>query len=466
NGKPRSNFFIFVKKSGEELIVSFYNPVQDATALQLPREMVYRRVKMKSGSPEKAVLELLEDIDRAMAFKKEFEYRAQLHGHLGGVEQEYDFIAAQSRRIRDDGVAHPLDYIKTAAYFHTDVLAWTAHNWINEGDGFPMYRIMLAICRELGILFPPATEITVPIKKGSPNGPHHLVLAGDWGAAQTIQREILSKREDGVSLISCYLGMRIDDMYRVLDPLKERRRIITGIAHPCNYNSDALQLKSIGMFSAVDLGHLTIATAMDFALHADFIASFNPTVSNAEMKLRDPKLKMWLEEAIRSRGVGSRVTANSANLAIAEVVRYTRESQGKAGNTSFDPDDHRVLPVSFYGRNFGIMGGDIFGMGHTRVVLSEKVVERMRRDGRKLTEREFVSGVSDGSIKLEAQVFYEQINGKPEIVKARRDMPKERKELDSYRGRIQDAGYVKRFIETTGYLLGEGKASSIDDILV
>ena len=463
-GKPRSNFFVFVKKIEDRIVISFYNPRSDKNGLTLPKNEVFKRFEYSSGNVDDIVDRLLSEIETAMEFKNEFEYRAQLHGHIGGSGARDDYLSNIAEEIKDDGESHPIDFLKTAAYFQTDILAWTAHNWINMQSKLPMYEIMLAIANGIGILFPPSTEITMPLKKNNPNGPHHIVMLGDMDAAEEIQENILSRRNEKVRLICCYEGLTLDGMYKILRPLRESGRAIVGIAHPFNYNHPDLELKSVGLFSAVDLKHLRFRTAINFATEADFIASFNPTLYEGEAEVKNKKMKKWIIENMNKLGL-DKINASSASLAIALAISKLREKIGKFGNTSFDPDDHRVLPVTMWGNHNYEMGGNKWGMGHTKVILPPAFIAKLKRENRKMTEREFVKGVSEGSIKLESIIFWENRDGMSQIVRERSELSPPNKRLDGQMHELQNWRYVKKFLETAGEMSIIGKGKDVGRIL-
>lgn len=455
--KATSNFFVFAKKTKDGLVVSYYNPASDRSAILLPYHEVYVRRVMSdnaSANVEAVVTEILQHA----SLKPGIEYRGQFHNHAGYFA---DVFTGALHHLTDDGESDIIDNIRAAAYHHLDVALWTPHNWLGALS-FPdfnwqSYRFIRTACEVLGIVAPQALELSVPVAPGKPSGPHTL-LVGDQTAMSTIQAQILSKRDPRVTIGSCYLGLSMDEIFSILDPLRSSKHLALGIPHPWSDSSIAiggdriLRLESTGWLSAVDTGRITMDRALETIFKADWVAGMNVTLTTCDLSIDNPALAGYVTGLIARHVPYYVPSANTVGLALAAEVA------AKGRNTAFDPDAHRILPMSFMDSTYEATGF-AWGMGHTRLAFSPALIAGLTQKGPKLPADAFAQALIDGHIRMGEVAFHLPNKDKMPVVPQARTVISGRRPV--YEGindalsAIQTKGYVGGFIETLANL-GEG----------
>jgi hypothetical protein len=436
NAKPI--FVVIVKKDEKSDSVTLLtsNPREDsgATGLSQKEQYIKMRIKEKPVPPENLAELIVKELLNLAALKKSL--RAQIHFHsrflLGGE------IA------HDDGYSHIVSIARRALLHHVDFLVYTPHNSLE----FNNYRIMSTLMDEFGVGFPLASEITMPLLPEHPNGPHHLVIAGNEVAATEVYKKIIEMRDSSLTMPSYFLGMTLDEMYKVLEELRKSGSVITGIAHPVNYSEKMLPIRGIGLFSAADGLHLTFDHAMELARQNDFIECWNDSIYTGEMSFKtqvfEKRIKELLAKHAGKLGLPSdiKLTPNLCNLLLATELKQYGLGQ------SYGSDDHTTPPLE---RNY-LVGGDAFSRGWTALDVPEE-----RLNGNRITVKELVEGIAKKEIKMGAALFTEVDKAHTlQITEKRKQMPDELREIVDKLKKNQYAKYIYYLIKDAFGFLSKG----------
>lgn len=402
-GKP--NFTVIIKKHERDnsLTVLATNPREDIVGSALPlSEQYFKRIyKQGYGTVGEIAEEVLREVEKLASLKKDL--RAQIHFHSR--------ILINGNLAHDDGYSNIVSAARRAALYNVDFLAYTPHNALE----YMNYLTMKEIMNEFGILFPLATEITAPLKSDHLNGPHHCVIAGDEEGAREIYEKIIKRRDKSLNMASYFLGMTLDEMYDVLQPLRQVGKVITGVAHPVNYSERILPIRSIGLLSAVEEGQISLESALSLARLNDFIEAWNDSIYKGEMTFRTDEFKETMSAWIAAHNIGDRISPNTCNLALA--LELEKDGIG----ASFGSDDHTIPPLQ---RNY-LVGGDSFGKGWTVF----KIKKGELPSDRKLTVAEIVRGIAKKEIEMGVVLFTELADGLIKIASNRELMPQQLKQI-------------------------------------
>ncbi len=405
---PIFSAFVTRDENKDSVSVLSSNPREDAHAAGLPLEEQYFRTtySKQSGDPARIAEAVAAKLVELAGFKTS--YRMQVHIHSG--------YALDGTSQRDDGVSPIASSIRRALLHHVDVFVFTPHNSWDLSE----MRRMDAALNELGMVAPMASEITMPLLPGHPSGPHHIVIAANQEAAVSVIKQILGQRSGSLKMPSYFLGMTMDEMHNALEPLRKSNDVIVGLAHPVNFNSPSLPIRGVGLFSAVEHGHISYEQAMEYAARADFVESWNDSIYMERMSFESPEFRDrmlgLLVEHSASLGIprDAKLSANLCNLLVAaELTKMFGLGQ------SFGSDAHVEAPLR---RNY-LVGGDWFSRGWTRLEVPEAM------QGRRLGAEDFVRGISKGEIKMSAVVFREAADGFMKIAASRTKRPPENERI-------------------------------------
>jgi hypothetical protein len=258
--------------------------------------------------------------------------------------------------------------------------------------------------------------------------------------------------------------MSYAEMRRELYAMKREGMIAMGVAHPFNYNSRDLPILNVGLLTATVKTGLELDDVLEFAKACDAVGCWNPTLAGEEMP---SKGKVWgplgrfvtkcLDYHNENAVMGdfwARRDANTSNNAFAE---YMKEEFGLG--TMFDGDDHWTLPMDYD------CGGDIMGMGYTKIVLPGEMHGELLEGGRKPTAKEIVGWIVKRNIKMEGVVHASSGRGGPVIQRVRRIMPDERREMDKDLRRIWVQAYAGQILDDFAYWVGTGQWSAIGNMI-
>jgi hypothetical protein len=428
NQKPL--FFVFVKRDdrpgqdSDSVSILASNPREDILASRLPLEKQYFRHTYSSGNPVQLAEKIVDALSELASTKTL--HRMQVHFH--SREMLNGTIAF------DDGVSRMADIIRRAILHNVDVLAYTPHN------SFAMDNCdwMNAFLREFGIAAPLASEITMPLAPGHPNGPHHLILAAGKDAADEIRMRIFHRRDHNLEMESYFTGMTMDEMYSVLAPLRAANQAIVGIAHPVNCNTEALPVRGIGLFSATQQRHLAYEQAFVYARYTDFVECWNDSIYMGEMPFRSMDFLERMRGLLRKHSAqlglpqDLKMSANLCNLLVA-----TELGERFGLGQSYGTDAHVEAPLH---RSYRV-GGDSFSRGWTTLEVPESLMH-----GRPISAGEFVHGISDKTIKMGAVMFTQVSDGLLKIVDARTQRPEPLDEVIRHQARKLNKRYRTQLI--------------------
>ncbi len=403
NGKPIFAVFVTRDECRDTVSVLASNPREDAVAGRLTRAEQYfkRTFSEKSGKPDVIAEGIAVELSRLASLKTA--HRMQVHDHMGRI--------INGSKAHDDGVSHVASSIRRALLHHVDFFVPTMHNSCGASNSDKMGPFL----REFGMVAPIATEMTMPLLPHHPSGPHHIVIAADYKAARHVMKNILEHGDKSLKMPSYFLGMTMDEMYRALEPLRASHDAIVGIAHPVNFNSPSLPIRGVGLFSAVEHGHITYEQAMEYAARTDFVERWNDSIHMGEMSFESPEFKetmlALLAKHASALGVPQdmKLSANLCNMLVAAELT-DRFGLGQ----SFGSDAHTEVPLE---RDYCV-GGDWFS-SWTRL----EVPEAMQTH--KLSAEDLVRGTSRKEIKMSAVVFTEVVDGIIRVVESRTKRPPE-----------------------------------------
>ncbi len=435
NGRPIHVLFVKKNENKNTITVLTPNPRDDhiGSSLRVHEQYVKRTLHQGLGDPEKIAEEQVSQFE-FLASLKHFP-RAQIHFHSR-------FLL--NREIaHDDGYSYIGDIVRRALLNDVDVLVYTPHNAFELN----LYNHLRPIADEFGIMILLASEVTMPILKRRPNGPHHIVIAANREAALEINSKIFDNCDPNLKTVSYFLGMTIDEMYEVLGPLRQQGLVITGVAHPVNFSEKILPIRGIGLFSAVDAEHISWEAAMRFAIQNQFIEAWNDSIYRGEMSFKNKDFKRRMQELVAKYKLPGMLSPNLCNLALALELEQFMLGQ------SFGSDTH-VMPSLNMAY---LVGGDPFGRGWTDIEIQKDKAPLDRR----FTSEEIVGAIARGDVKFGATLFTEVVNGVLRLVRARYEMSSEMvKEVRRQTSR-QYVEYVRVLSEDFFGFLAEGKIEEI-----
>ncbi|GEM_PF-2638564 len=440
-----SNFFVFVQKIHDSVIILTTNPRTDPAASSMTREEVYIRREFKNGEPYQIAGNMAQEIGYLSSFKPVNDYRGQFHNHLGTAGVLYPKRQSLVFPVLfDDGMTYFLDFVRAAVLTHTDIVTWSPHNWLS-GANDRARQTMSAIFDVLGIVFPTAVEISAPLESCKASGPHMLVI-GTEDAMRFLHLEILAKRDPKIAINSCYRGMTLFDMLPIVKELRNQGQLIFGFPHPWNDSSidlgfaKILRLESTGLISAVDTGQITLERAVEIAKDADFIGAFNPSLTNTQLDISNTALRTLIGNLISRLPGKLSLTTHAATVAIASEL-------GK--NATFDPDDHRILPLSTRSETY-TGSGYSWGAGHTSIRFSPDILEFLAKSNRKLLPEEFIKTMLSGKAIMHPIFFASEENGFLKLVQGRSARNNTYRMMDKQLSDSQNTTYVNEFLRTVG----------------
>jgi hypothetical protein len=394
--RRRSNFFVFTKVShNKEFVrVLMADPACDQRSYGFTQDQMYFRQEIKNGDPETIARGIAEKAEQLALKKKRIERRMQVHIH-----SRYDFAG---EKLFDDGVSGLADIVRRAALHNTDVLVFTPHNYIDPRA----FAIFEQVCSLFGMTAVIGVEVTAPLTRNHVNGPHHLLMIGNPEAAREVWTKLLLQRDNQLNMQSYFRSadgnLLIDDIYRILEPLREEGLVAIGAAHPFNYNSNALPIKAVGLLSAADTGQISPIEAREHSKQLDFLEGWNRSLSPDIMQFENSELFNWISGLVHQfvytndnlTGAAQMreqfslhqiMSANVCNIALA----FWMEEHYK-GQTTYGSDDHRTNPLTWRYQ----VGGDYFNAGFS-FFNSEK----------KLTAEQIVRMIAARTLGLSSQIY-------------------------------------------------------------
>lgn len=465
-GSPKSNFFVFLKGDKDGVTVFFGHPAAPKGAKLHEQDIRFRFV---GGDIEDCAERAAETVLRYARMKPDGEYRAVTHHHWG-------FVGAT--RLVDDGVSRFEDSLRMMMRCHMDFDMSTPHNTLETKlDRQLMIRLgirrdaikLLRIIEEgLGIVKVPGTELTMPIRREGPNGPHVCVWLAGGEAMGVFAEEILAKRDPVLRMQSLFTGMGFHEMRKVLQKMMRLGMCAVGVAHPINYNSESLPVLGVGLITASVNGGMGFLEAIEFARECQAIGCWNPTMSDAEIPTRGkdwkglrPRFVEWMDEHNAAAGQEMfwvRHHPNSLNMVFAEHMQRVY-----GVGMMFDGDDHQTRPLRDSGGKYN-PGGDIMNMGHTRIVVGKEEMEKLAAEGRKPRPEEIVKWLVEKKARMEAVVHLAQGAGAPLIEPFRRRIPPEQQETARMLENLQMQAYSGEILGDVAHFLGTWQWGALIDI--
>jgi len=450
---PQPLFSVFVKRnrSADAVTILTSNPREDAAGSGLPQSKQYVKCifseKSHPGASPELVADSISDFLSALSCLKR-SFRMQVHFHARNMLNE-------NKLAHDDGWSTMSAIIRRGLLHHVDFLCYTPHNAME----FDNQRIAGEILSEFGIVFPPACEITMPLMKNHPNGPHHVVIAGTAEAAEELDLAILRLKSPGIAMPSYYLGATLDEMYNLIQPLRSAGKVIMGPAHPVNHSEKTLPVNGIGLFSAVQLGLLSLAAAKDLCMMNDFIECWNDSIYGGEMSFRSDALENEMRRlyAVHGQSLGLppdiRFSANLCNLLLAaEAGRLHGLGQ------SYGSDNHTEAPLD---RGY-LVGGDPFSRGWTTITIPEDLKPKVRS----ISSEDLVRWLSQKKAKMGAVLFTEirQNDNTLQLVQSRTERPAALDRIVGAMSRKQYSRYVHDLVADLFGFLGHGEFDALGNM--
>jgi len=447
DSKPLFAVFVGRSRNSDSVTVLASNPREDISGASLSRQEQYLRktVTKKSGPPERTAEGTASSLSRLSELKRSF--RMQVHFHARNM--------LDNQLAHDDGWSAMGSIIRRALLNHCDFLCYTPHNAFE----FENKRIASEILSEFGIIFPYASEITMPIRKNHPNGPHHIVVAGTREAAEEIDLSILRLDRSDINMPSYYEGATLDEMHKILQPMREAGSVIMGPAHPMNISERYLPINGIGLFSAVQLGLLSLDKAKEFAKACDFMECWNDSIYPGKISFRSKELETEMRRLLSKHGPslglppGTNFSANLCNLLLALEFAST-DNLGQ----SYGTDNHTEAPLSL-GYH---VGGDPFMRGWTTI----EIPNDCKPPDRTFSSEEFVRLISTKKARMGAVLFthMEEKDNTLHLAESRTERPKELKKIVSKMAREQYAKYVRDLARDFFGFLGDGDFEDIGNM--
>jgi len=407
-GRGRSNFFVFMKQNGNGIEIFYTEPRSDEAALTFTHDDLYkhRTISVNEKNVREKLEEVLTEISYVAGGKFKEDFRMQTHHHSKNLfDSEW--------RIRDDATSNISDVIRKAMLYHTDVWNLTPHNSSDPR----VHAILEAVCISLGITYVPGTEITGTSHKEGVNGPHIVVMFGEYGKGtveEKLRKQVLKKANKALRMESYLMGADFDYIVQWLQVQREKNVLAMGYAHPINNSSVRIgrekYITQIAATGIVSSEMVSFDQTKEHILNGDMIAAFNPSMSKHEMDsmIQDMEIKTWIYNLIKKYKLGENLTSNACNLAVAKWA----EENGCG--SFYESDEHTTTPMTEYSA-----GNDGFAKGFTRVLLRKEFFNRLDAENRKMNAEEFVRLISEKAVKLHAKVFYVIKDGTVELAKAR-----------------------------------------------
>ncbi|MFA5411777.1 MAG: hypothetical protein WC350_00295 [Candidatus Micrarchaeia archaeon] len=482
-GQARSNFYVFMKEDADGVTVYFGNPA--AKARNGNTEI---RMRFTGGDVREAADKAVKEVLTYSSMKSADDYWAVTHHHWGFV---------QAYRVMDDGVSKFGDVLRMMMRYHIDFDMSTPHNALETrldpllmqklGITHDFIRFLRIIEEGMGMVKVPGVELTMALKANVPNGPHVCVWLADEEAMELFAEKILVRRDPALKMQSYFLGMGFAEMREELRRLRDTLRAAVGVAHPFNFNSRGLPVLDVGLMTATVNGGLGHNDALDFARNSEVIGCWNPTMSDDVMPTEGvlwrglrPFIKDILDyhdaHVPGSKGWIVR-TSNSCNYAFAE---YMRGMHGKG--IMFDGDDHQTLPLrvgppqdvvdAIRARKESPVfsefssGGDILGMGYSRIHLPPEMKKELEAKGRKPNAGEIVRLLLQAKqyepSAMDEMVYIVQGQGRPEMDPYRRIVPVGKKDIARELAELQAQAYAGELLDDLGHFIGTGQWPAIN----
>lgn len=392
----RSNIFVFTQISHDKKLVRVLmaDPSCDQESYDFTQDRMYFKKEIRSGDPEKIAREIADKAEEFASNKACNERRMQTHIH-----SRFNF---DGEKFFDDGVSGIADIVRRAALHNTDVLVFTPHNSIEPAK----FALLGHICSLFGMTAVMGLELTVPLVKKHVNGPHHLLMIGNGSAAEEVWRKLLLVKDSLLNMPSYFRSrngnLLIDDIYRIIEPLRNAGAAAMGAAHPFNYISNALPIKAVGLLSAVDLGQISLINARSFAKELDFMEGWNRSLPPEVSTFESNELFNWISGIVHNFiytndsipgsaqmreqfSLGQIMSANVCNIALAMWLEKYHK-----GQTTYGSDDHRTLPLTWRYQ----VGGDYFGAGFS-----------FFNSDKRLSAEEIVRMIAQRRLGLSSQIF-------------------------------------------------------------
>ena len=431
--QERSNVFVFTlwNKANDSVTVLMSSPRADYQAPAMNSGEIYFKKEFRKGEPEKIARDVAAKASKEALAKHPQEYRMQVHVH---GREDFD-----GSRFFDDGASNIASIVRRAMLHNMDVLVFTPHNSLD----LKSFARLQKVCSFLGITAVLGLELTMPLVNGHVNGPHHLLMVGSKDAAMHIGNNILVLRESSLKMPSYWRALGgntlLDDVYKILEPLRKIGQAALGAAHPVNYNSNALAIKAVGLISAADMNQISVQSALSLAKSLDFMEAWNRSISPAFMPLENTELYNHLTGLVHKFNLGDfqRANANMFNLAVAMNL-----DKHHGGQSVFGSDDHATPPLD----ERYLTGGDYLGAGYS-----------FFRSGRRLSSAEIVEKIADRSLGLSSHIYTETDAGMLQVARARVEMPaRMAAAFGKLKGRVLE-NYIRVLISDAFGFIGKGE---------
>jgi hypothetical protein len=129
----------------------------------------------------------------------------------------------------------------------------------------------------------------------------------------------------------------------------------------------------------------------------------------------------------------------------------------------FDGDDHRTLPLRINGGEFS-SGGDILGMGYSRIRVPPEMKAKLEADGKKPNAEEIVRLILSKPSVMDAVVHIVQGQGEPEMDPYRRIIPAGKKDIARQLSEMQTQAYAGELLEDLGHFIGTGQWPAVNEM--
>ncbi|MFA6530594.1 MAG: hypothetical protein WCT31_02600 [Candidatus Micrarchaeia archaeon] len=440
-GKSRSNFFVFMKETSDGIEIFYSSPRSDDAALLFTHDDLYLKRKIMATGTDRTteIKKVIDEVIDVSDAKFVEDLRMQTHHH-GTYLFDRHF---EHTKLPDDASSNIADIIRKAMLYHTDVWNFTPHNTSNK----KIHQILDGVVNVLGITYVPGTELTGTLEKDGINGPHIVMMFDGYGkgtAEEQIWKKVIARMHQ-FNMVSYFRGLSFERMDKIMQMLRNEGKLVIGFAHTVNCNTKTLPILAVGLLSAVETGAYDLKTALQLLKYSDAVAAYNPTLCDEDMAgmIHSDELKGWLYARIAEYGLGTKLTANACNLAVAQYA----EKVLKMGSF-YESDEHTCTPLDAYST-----GADGFAKGFTRILLKPELAKKWLESGKKLTVKELIEWVGTREAMLHAKVFYEVVDGEVKLAKARTEDTRysefERKKL-VVRQQIE---YVKALAKDWAYFL-------------
>lgn len=501
-GRPtgKSNFFVFVNETSKGVLVFFSDP--DARPGAGKKELFIPTGYWGGDVGERAA-QVMKQVLGYAAKKPETEFRAVTHQHWGRfVESRVEGVEDnRTQKVQDDGAQEFQDVLRMMILYHMDVDMSTPHNALQTTRmpvellrkllpadirewpkvSFDFIKFLRIMEEGLGIVKVPGTELTMSLHGNNPNGPHMCIWVPDDAAAAEFTRRVLSRRDPNLHMQSFFFGreggaserMSFGDMRTEMYAMMRKGTLAAGVAHPVHYGPIHLagvrlpfDVMSIGLLSSVQSSGMELDTAENLAgNYCQAVGCWNTTVSESEAfpfkGEKGKKLREFLTKCMDGHNMHAAPKdhwagyyANTLNMAFAEHIA---EKYGVG--TMFDGDDHRTLPMDYD------PGGDVMGMGYTRLILPEEMCRKMVAEKRKMTPAEIVRGLVVKEVRMQGVVRTARAaDGHLVIEPARLEMSEGRRKLLDAMGTLGTSAYAGELLDDLGRFEGKFDFSAIGNM--